>query len=84
MVKTALKYTYIVGKIPYHCKIRSIHAIKRMMTNIGVMVNKSVNEFYTQFLFKIIAPPQDIVFPLEIISTFFKNLSPNVRELLIQ
>ena len=43
------------------------------------MVNKSVNDFYTQFLIKIDALPQDVAFPLDIAATFFKNLSPDVR-----
>ena len=47
------------------------------------MFNKSVNEFYTRFLFKIDALPQDITFPLYISYTFFKNLSPDIRDLLI-
>ena len=48
-----------------------------------VMVNKSVNEFYTRLLFKTDALPQDVAFPLEVAETFFKNLSTNIRELLI-
>ena len=47
------------------------------------MVNKSVNEFFTRFLFKIDALPQDVAFTLEISKTFFNNLGTNVRELLI-
>ena len=39
------------------------------------MVNQSVNEFYTCFLFKIDALPQDVAFQLDIYSTFFNNLS---------
>ena len=34
-----------------------------------VMANQSVNEFYTQFLFKIDSLPQDLVFPLGIDTT---------------
>ena len=48
-----------------------------------VMVNQSVNEFYTQFLSKIYALPQDAAFPLDISTTFFNKLSPDVREFLI-
>ena len=48
-----------------------------------VMVNQSVNEFNTQFLFKIDALSQDVTFPLDIATTFFKNLSPDVRGFLI-
>ena len=47
------------------------------------MVNKLVNEFYTRFLFKIDALPQDVAFPLDIYATFFKNLIPDVREFLV-
>ena len=48
-----------------------------------IMVNQSVNEFYTQFLFKIDALPQDVVLLVDIVATFFKNWSPDMRELLI-
>ena len=48
-----------------------------------VIVNKSVNEFYTRFLFKIYSIPQDFAFPLEITATFLKKSSPGVREFLI-
>ena len=47
------------------------------------MVNQSVNEFNTQFLFKIDALPQYVLFPLDISITAFNNFSLNVRELLI-
>ena len=43
------------------------------------MVNQSVNEFYTRFLFKIDALPQDVAFPLDIDATFFKKMIPNIR-----
>ena len=48
-----------------------------------IMVNQSVNEFYTQFLFKIDAQPQDVVLLVDIVTTFFKNWSPDMREILI-
>ena len=48
-----------------------------------VVVNQSVNNFYTRFLFKIDALPQDVAFPLDIAATFFKNLRPDIREFLI-
>ena len=48
-----------------------------------VMTNQSVNDFYTSFLFKIDALPQDAAFPLDTAVTFFNNLIPDVRELLI-
>ena len=47
------------------------------------MANQSVSFFYTQFLFKINALPQDVVLPLGMAVTFFNNLSPDVRNLLI-
>ena len=47
------------------------------------MVNKSVNDFYTRFLFKIDAVPQGFVLPLYIAETLFNNLSTNSREFLI-
>ena len=48
-----------------------------------VMVNQSVNEFYTRFLSKIGALPQYFVFPLEIVVTLFNKLSPKVIDFLI-
>ena len=48
-----------------------------------VMINHSVNYFYTRFLFKIDALPQDVAFPLDMAATFFDNLSPKVRGFLI-
>ena len=48
------------------------------------MVNQSVNEFHTRFLFKIDVLPQDVVLPLDIAATFFNTLIPEVREFLIQ
>ena len=48
-----------------------------------VMVNQSVNGFYTRFLLKIDALPQDVIFHLDISATFFNNLSPDVRGFLI-
>ena len=46
-------------------------------------MNQYINEFYTRFLFKIDALPQDEVFLLDITSTFFNNSSPDVRKFLI-
>ena len=42
-----------------------------------------VNEFYTHFLFKIYALPQEVGSPLDIAATFVSNLIPDVREFLI-
>ena len=47
------------------------------------MVNQSVNEFYTRFLFKIDALLQNVAFSLDIAATFFNNLSTDVIEFLI-
>ena len=47
------------------------------------MVNQLVNEFYTRFFFKIDALPHDVGFPLDITTTFFNNLIPDIRESLI-
>ena len=47
------------------------------------MVNQLVNEFYTQFLFKIGALSKDVASPLDVDSNLFNNLSPDVRYLLI-
>ena len=44
------------------------------------MVNHSVNEFYTCFLLKIDAFPQNVVFLLDISETFFNKLIPDLRE----
>ena len=43
------------------------------------MVNRLENEFYTRFLFKIYALPQDVGFLLNIATIFFGNLRPVVR-----
>ena len=47
-----------------------------------VVVNKSVNEFYTWLPFKIDALPQGAAFPLDNAAILFNNLIPGVRELL--
>ena len=48
-----------------------------------VIINHSVNEFYTRFLLKIDVLLQEVGFPLDIASKFFHNLSPGVRDFLI-
>ena len=48
-----------------------------------VMINQLINEFYTQFFFKIEAPLQEVGFPLDISASFFNNLIPDIREFLI-
>ena len=48
-----------------------------------VMVNQSVNEFYTWSLFQLDALPQKFAFPMDIDAYFFNNLSPDVSALFI-
>ena len=48
-----------------------------------VMVNQSVNVFYTRFLCKVDALRQGVAFPLEVASTFFDKLIPDVRAFLV-
>ena len=48
-----------------------------------IMINQSVNEFYTRLIFKIDALPQEVGLLLEISATLFNNLIPDVREFLI-
>ena len=61
MVKTALKDTYIGGTTPTALKneVSTCQIIYYEKYN-QVMFNQSVNQFYTQFLFKIYALPQDV------------------------
>ena len=84
MVKTILKDKYFGGKNPTALQ-NEASTFRKMYydRNIRVMVNHSVNEFYIRFLFKIDALPQDVAVTLYIAATFFKNLSPDVREFLI-
>ena len=84
MVKIALNDTYLGGTTPTALKngVSTCRQIYYDKETSG-MVNQSVNEFYTQFLFKVDALPQDISFPLHIDATLFSNLSPNIREFLI-
>ena len=84
MVKTSLKDTYLGGTTPTALKNEVSKCWKMYYDReTRVMVNQSVNKFYTRFLFKIDALPQDVAFPLDITATFFKNLSPDVRDFLI-
>ena len=52
-------------------------------TENQVIINQSVKDFYIHFLFKIDALLQIVVLPLDINSTLFKKLCPDVRDLLI-
>ena len=84
MVKTALKDAYLGGTTPTEVQnevatCRQIYYDKENQ----VMINQSLNEFYTCLLLKIDSLPQEVGFPLDIAATFFNNLSPDVRDFLI-
>ena len=83
-VKIVLKDVYFGGTTPTELQ-NEVSICPKMYYDreTRVMVNQSVNEFYTRFLFKIDSLPQDVAFPLDIAATFFKNFSPDVREFLI-
>ena len=84
MVKIALKDTYLGGTNPTALQKWGLYMPEMYYDReTRVMVNQSVHEFYTWFLFKIDALPQDVAFPLDIAANFFNKLSPNVREFLI-
>ena len=84
MVKTDLKDTYLGGKTPTSLK-NEVSTFRKVYSDIEtlVIVNQSVNKFYTNLLFKIYALPQDFILTLYIAATFFNNLRPDVRKLLI-
>ena len=80
MVKTSLTDTYLGVTTPKVLK-NEVSTFQQIYYDreTRVMVNKSVNEFYTRFPFKIDAPPKDVAFLLDVAATFFNNLSPEVR-----
>ena len=84
MVKTALNDTYL-GGITNTSPKNEVSTCQKMYYDreTCIMVNQSVNQFYTSFFFKIDAQPQDVAFTLDSSATFFKNLIPEVREFLI-
>ena len=81
MVKKYLKDTYLGGTTPTELQ-NKVSKCRKMYYHreTRFMFNQSVNGFNTRFLFKIDALPQNFAFLLDIAATFFKNLSPNVRE----
>ena len=84
MVKKSLKNIYLGGTTPKALKNEVLTCQKMYYDKDNqVMINHSVNEFHTWFLFKIYALLQEVVLPLVIVATFFINLSPDVREFLI-
>ena len=84
MVKTDLKDTYLGGTTPTALQ-NEVDKCRHMYYDEEnqVMINQSVNEFYTRFFFKIDALPQEVGFPLDIAATLCKNLRPDAREFLI-
>ena len=84
MVKISRKDTYLGRTTP--TSLQNEVAMCRKMyhdKDNQVIINQPVNEFYTQFLFKIDALPQEVGFLLDIAATLFNNLSPDVRDILI-
>ena len=84
MVKTALKDIYLGVKTP--TSLQNWVATCRKMyydKENQVMINQTVKKIYTRFLLKIGALLQELLFPLDIAATFFNNLSPDGRYLLI-
>ena len=80
MIKTDLKDKYLVGKPPTAFQ-NEFSTFRKMYYDkeTQVMANQSINEFYTWFLFKIDALPQDIVLMLDIDTVFLKNFIPEIR-----
>ena len=84
MVKTALKDKYLGGTTTTALQ-NKVSTFRKMYYDreTWVMVNNSVNEFNTRFVFKIDALTQDVEFSLEIAATLFKNLSTDARKFLM-
>ena len=84
MVKTSLKDKYLGGKTPTALQ-NEVATFRNMYYDKvdRVMINQSTNDFYIRFVFKIDALLQEVGLLLDIVVTFFKNMSPDVRELLI-
>ena len=76
---------YVFGRNNSHSTVKWGLYIPEMYYDkeTRVMVNQSVNEFYTLFLFKIDALPHDAVLTLGIAADFFNKLIPDIREFLI-
>ena len=84
MVKIALNYTYLGEKTTTALKNEvSICRHIYYYEEARVVVNQAVNYLYAHLLFEIDALLQDAIFPLDMASTFFKNLSPGAIDLLI-
>ena len=79
MLKTALKDTYLGTTTPTELQNEVATCWKVYYEKDNqVMINQLVNEFYTCFLFKIDALPQEVGSPLDTTATFFTRLSPDV------
>ena len=84
MVETALKDTHLGGTTPTELQKEDSSCQKIYYDKeTKVMVNQSVNEFYTRVLFKSDSLSQDIVFLLDISAKLFNNLRPDAREFFI-
>ena len=84
MVKTALKDTYLGGTTSTALQ-NEVDTCRKMYYDKDnqVMINRLIHEFYTRFLFKIDALPQEVGFTLDITAAFFNNLIPGFRDFLI-
>ena len=84
MVHTALDDTSLVETTPTALK-NEVSTFWKMYYDkeTWIMLNQSVNEFYTQFVLKIDVLPPDVVFMPDFATRFSNNLSPNVRYFLI-
>ena len=84
MVKTSFKGAYLGGTNPtaLQNEVSTFCKMYYDRENL-VIVNQSLNKFYTRLLFKIDALPQHVAFSLYIAETFFNSFIPDVRELLI-
>ena len=84
MVKIVLKDTYFVQTTPTVLQNKFYTCHKMYYDKyIWIMIDQSLDEFYTRFLFKNDLLPQEIILPLGIAATFINNFIPEVREFLI-
>ena len=80
MIKKSLKDTHLGTTTPTELQNEVATCWKVYYEKDNqVMINQLVNEFYTCFLFKIDALPQEVGFLLDTATAFFNNLSPDVR-----
>ena len=84
MVKPSWKDTFLGGTTPTAQKNEVATCQIMYYDNENkFMINKSVNIFYTHFLFKIDALLKEVGLLLDISETLFDNLSTDLREFLI-